>query len=127
MQDLFAPTAGAILCVWMPESEHVCVPGPKFRPVLLLDRARQEDGTLEVLVAYGTSQQTNCQGRADFVLRSAEAKFLHHDTKFRLEKRMWLPVTQAFFTNNGHVQILGSVPPTALRRLLIAAKEAGIV
>ena len=126
MKDLFAPRAGAIVWAWMPESEHVIVPGPKFRPVLILDAARREDSTLEVLVAYGTTQKTDRFGRGELILRKAEAPFLKDDTKFLLAKRMWLPVTRGFFAMNGVVTTLNDLPASVVPVLYRAAVEVGL-
>lgn len=124
MKDLFAPFQGAIVMAWMPEAEHACVPGSKFRPVLLLAEDRRADGTLEVLVAYGTSQQTHRCALGEFTVQRRSAPFLAKDTKFCLGKRMWLPVTEEYFACDGQVSILGSVPLPSLRDLKQAAREA---
>ena len=126
MKDLFAPFPGAIVMAWMPESEHACAPGPKFRPVLLLAENRRPDGTLEVLVAYGTSQQTSRNAPGEFTVRCQDAAFLAKDTRFSLNKRMWLSVTREYFQRDGKTKVLGSLPAKSLRGTARAAQEVGL-
>lgn len=123
MRDYLAPVVGAIYWASMPYAEDVCVAGPKQRPVLLLEHARTAYGTLEVLVAYGTSQKTDRFHLGETVVRKNEAPFLNADTKFCLTKRMWLPATEEFFSN---AQPLGMFPKACLRALKDACLEAGI-
>lgn len=127
MQDLFALKAGAIIKAWMPEREAVFARGPKFRPVLVLDKHVRTDGDLEVLVAYGTSKRTNWCDATHFVVPKGLNKLLRHDTKFCLERRMWLPASEAFFTKHGEVQTLGSVPFKCLPKFQQAAQNAGLL
>jgi len=126
VNDLFAPFPGAIVMAWMPETEHACAPGPKFRPVLLLAEDRRADGTLEVLVAFGTSQQTSRNGPGQFTVRQRDAAFLAKDTRFCLRKRFWLPLTEEFFCADGQAKVLGSLPQRSVQDLHRAAQEVGL-
>ncbi len=50
--------AGTVLGCWFPEEG--LAPGPKFRPVVVLDVfTNQKTGVQELLVAYGSSQHTS--------------------------------------------------------------------
>lgn len=126
MNDLFAPFPGAVVMAWMPETEHACAPGPKFRPVLLLAEDRRADGTREVLVAYGTSQQANRNALGEFTVWRRFAAFLSKDTRFCLRKRMWLPMTEEFFCADGQAKVLGSLPKRSVQDLQRAVQEVGL-
>jgi len=95
MIELSAPI-GAIVRVWFPESEAVMQPGPKFRPALVLG-VTEVDGCRKVLVAYGTSQNTERTGRGEFTIRAEKTYSLESDTKFCLMRRLWLPLTKEYF------------------------------
>lgn len=125
--DLFAPDAGAIYRCWFPNSETVFAKGDKFRPVLLMQVRRREDETLEVFVAYGTSQRTDRIGRGEFVVRKSPTLGLEADTKFTLAKACWLPVTEHWFSDETGVACLGTLPVKLHREFYRAAKECGFV
>lgn len=125
--DLFAPQAGAIWLVWFPESEEVFSPGPKFRPAVILDANRKQDGTLEVLVAYGTTKRTKERRLDEFVVRAEQPLRLRADTKFKLGKLAWLPVTEQWFSKAGACVHLGNVPLKSMQDFMLACRAAGLV
>lgn len=130
MKDLFAPQVGAIYWCRFPEDETVFCPG-KVRPVLLLDTSRREDGQMEVLVAYGTSQKLDLQHKGEF-LYAVQAEGLTVEGKFRLGKRRWLPVTNEYFRSNpslpkGTPVKIGVLPKEYMRMFHRAAEEAGLI
>lgn len=97
MGAIFTPHAGQIVLAWMPESEQVCAPGPKFRPVLILECAIGNHEQHEALVSYGTSQQTGICRLGEFTIHPGPETLLKKPTKFSLLKRMWLPLSVEFF------------------------------
>jgi hypothetical protein len=108
--------------------EHVFADecGKAGRPCLVLEMSDEgRNGSPEVLVAYGTSQHTERQGRGEFVLTVKEAPFLRKSTKFCLERRMWLPLAR--FVAGDQVEVAGALPRNALVRLQRAAVEAGLI
>ena len=123
MCEISAPV-GAIVRVWFPESESVLVPGPKFRPALVLEVNERPDGRREVLVAYGTSQNTHCYARGEFIVTGGEQHDLDSDTKFRLQRRVWLPLTSDYFCSCGRQPKPVPLPKSVLLAFYRAAKEA---
>lgn len=128
MQTSSPPQAGQIIWGRFPEMEHVFADecGKAGRPCLVLEMSDEgRNGSPEVLVAYGTSQHTERQGRGEFVLTVKEAPCLRKSTKFCLERRMWLPLAR--FAASGQVEVAGALPRNALVRLQRAAVEAGLI
>lgn len=132
MNHLFAPRVGEIVWCQFPDIPIVDRPGAKTRPVLVLDITRKGDGRTEVLVAYGTSQNTNHRGRGEFTVDSKNAASgLAKPTKFCLRSILWLPATAEFFhpnpnLPNGSAINIGTVPTTDMRSFHTAAVEAGL-
>lgn len=125
MSEISAPV-GAIVRVWFPESESVLVPGPKFRPALVLEVNERSDGRREVLVAYGTSQNTRSFSLGEFTVNGGEHD-LDSDTKFRLQRRVWLPLTSEYFCSCGRQPKPVSLRKSALSALARAAKEVRLL
>lgn len=122
MTNPLAPLIGACVWAWMPESENVLVPGPKLRPTLILEA--DEHG---VLVAYGTSQNTDRYGPGEFVVTPDEMPGLSKATKFCLAKAFRLPFNKAFFLQHGQLKVAGILPASAKRKLALAAEEVGFI
>lgn len=120
---------GSVLGCWFPEEG--LVPGPKFRPVVVLDVVQNEEtGRQELLVAYGTSQHTRCPLSHEFTATAAERSgwtgFNEKDTMFNLKCLRNLPLVSKYF---GSPKIVGNVTTNkSLRcKFAIAAHEAGLV
>lgn len=113
---------GAIVFVWLPEEGASSQPGPKFRPVYILDVV---DGRAKV--AYGTSQRTREIFRGEFLIAHAEFPSLDKDTKFSLRRHYWIPLNEAFFTRNGKLVSLGRLTPVLSQRVVTAAEEVGMI
>lgn len=128
METIFTPRAGDIVFAWMPESEQTDQPGPKFRPVLILECSAGQNGQLQVLVAYGTSQHTNAHGLGEFTVHPCPEAPLNKPTKFSLLKRMRLPLEQRFFADqDGFPHSSGAVPVKTLGSFMRACQEAGLI
>ena len=94
------PVPGDIVYCRFPE--EVGKPGPKPRPALVTGLAHFEDGTIGVVVAYGTSQRVDqlYAGEFSIVPEDGEpyrAAGLSYPTKFDLRRRVTLPYTDAWF------------------------------
>lgn len=113
---------GAIVFVWLPNEGAPTQPGPKFRPVYILDVA---DGRAKV--AYGTSQRTREIFRGEFLISHSEFPQLAKDTKFSLRKHYWIPLNEAFFTRHGKLVSLGRLTPELSQRVVTAAEEIGMI
>ena len=112
--------AGAIVFIWFPEEEAPHKPGPKYRPALItevdLERKR-------LLAVYGTSQNTERQGKGEITFTTAEITGLSKDTKFCLGKSVWLPLEAEYLTQDGKLSVVGRVPSNRSRDLLQAIEE----
>ena len=126
MCEISAPI-GAIVRVWFPESEAVMVPGPKFRPVLVLQVATRSDGRREALVTYGTSQNTRSCGLGEFTVKSGDVHCLDRDTKFCLTRAVWLPLTKQYFYTGRAQPAPESLRGASMSSFFRAAKEARLV
>jgi len=126
MKSTLAPTPGAIVRVWFPESETVMHPGPKFRPVLVLAVSCDSKEAPRALVAYGTSQRTDRYARGEVVVPRSRAPSLECDTKFCLTKAIWLPLSNEYFSSNGRQQSPIQFPVERLPNLRQALEESGI-
>lgn len=124
MKTLFAPL-GAVVRVWFPETESVMLPGPKFRPCLVL--AVDHEGSIpRVLVAYGTSQQTQRCALGEFTAPRSMLPDLEKDTKFCLTKAIWLPLTREYFAVRGRQPSPAAIPPgliAVMRRAYLEAQS----
>ena len=94
-------------------------PGPKPRPALVLE-VTQLAGGIEVMVAYGTSQNLGRLLAGEFAIRKLEnaAAYtlagLSYDTKFNLAETLLLPWDSEFFAippdpKHGQIPQLGSL------------------
>lgn len=120
MSSRLAPLVGHIVLAWFPESESVSEPGPKARPVLVLEADDQH-----LLCAYGTSN-THCCYRGEFRVSSDDYK-LTRETKFSLKKVMRLPFQPNFFQVDGRLVSLGQLTPSDGEQLYLAMQETGMV
>jgi hypothetical protein len=78
----------------MPETEEVCSPGRKFRPVFVV-ATDDRNGRTEVLCVYGTSQHIDRIGRGEFVVSCSDLP-LEKPTKFSFRKMFWLPLDKTY-------------------------------
>lgn len=113
---------GAVISCWYPQHDSPGLPGPKFRPVLVVGF----DPEAKALhVVYGTSQHTHRNGRGEITFTPAEINGLSKDTKFSLRNAAWLPLSAEYFAcAKGTYQILGSIPKARLGQLADAVAEA---
>ena len=125
MCHLAAPV-GAIVRVWFPETEDVMSAGSKFRPCLVL-AGRQTNHGVEVLVAYGTSQNTQARGIGEFTVAKDLQVSIEKDTKFCLTRRIWLPLTKNLFCINGRQPAPEMIHAAAMVEFHRAAREAKIL
>ena len=126
MKSTLAPTPGAIVRVWFPESESVMQPGPKFRPVLVLAVCCESNEGPRALVAYGTSQRTDRYSRGEVVVPRSLVPSLECDTKFCLTKAIWLPLSREYFSSNGRQPAPTPFPLERLPNLRQALEESGL-
>lgn len=114
---------GAILFAWLPKDEAPHRPGPKFRPVLVIDA----DPIAERLcLAYGTSQHTGRNARGEITFRRGEISGLNKDTKFCLGKTKWVPARAEYLSRTGSIGdivVLGVIPKKRSRDLLVRLEE----
>lgn len=112
----FSAPVGAIVHAWFPESEAVMTPGPKLRPVLVLSVEDRGNGRREALVAYGTSQHPERVGQGSFTISAAKTKALKVDTRFDLQRRLWLPLDERYFDTAHAPEIVPLDHMAAFRR-----------
>nr|WP_298057465.1 hypothetical protein [uncultured Halomonas sp.] len=114
---------GAVLYCWMPHSETPLQPGPKFRPVLVIDH---DTATNKVRVAPGTTQRLASLYRGEILIESVlGGAGLHQPTKFKVKQASWLPLTPAFFKGHGNEHRFGGVIPLhRVRELHEIVREA---
>lgn len=116
---------GAIVYCWLPLTEAPHEPGPKFRPVLVVEH----DQRLGIVrVAPGTTRNLDLLYRGEFLVDDAEAgEGLHCTTKFKLLGSLTLPLEPRFFMGHGRkFRVAGSVPLSRQRLFYEALREAGI-
>jgi hypothetical protein len=78
--------------------DKVGKPGPKDRPALVTKVATYEDGSVDVEVAYGTSQDTRQVHPGELVVSAQDPEAgLSKDTKFDLCNIVGLPFTDEWF------------------------------
>ena len=95
------PVPGDIVYCRFPE-EEVGKPGAKPRPALVTGLVRFDDGTVGVVVAYGTSQRVDQLHSGEFAIVPGDgepyvAAGLSFPTKFDLRRRVPLPYNDAWF------------------------------
>lgn len=114
---------GSVIYAWFPEQAHLMQPGSKFRPCLVVDI---DHNSKTILLAYGTSQQTDRQDRGQFTIKKSEMQSLQKDTKFSMSNPLWVPMKTEFLSRNPselHVQVVGQVPRSVAARLVRALEE----
>lgn len=116
---------GAIVYCWLPLTEAPYEPGPKFRPVLVVEHDMQSG---RVRVAPGTTRKLDLLYRGEFLVDDAEGgEGLHCTTKFKLLGSLWLSLQPRFFLGHGRkFRCAGSVPLSRQRLFFEALREAGI-
>ena len=118
------PVPGEIVYCRFPEiAGHAA---PKSRPALVTGLAQFEDGTLGVVVAYGTSQRVNELYAGEFAIAPGDgeayrAAGLSFPTKFNLAKRVTLPYTDVWFRvppapSFGQTPKMGILHPSLMKR-----------
>ncbi len=117
---LAPPPVAAVVRCWLPEVESVLVPGPKFRPVLVMAVDDESHVVPRVLVAYGTSQHTERVALGEFVAPRSVVPELECDTKFCLRRALWLPLSCEYFAARGR-QPMPVALPARLTPLLMRA------
>ena len=91
-----APKPGDIVQCRFPESAFA-IPGPKERPALVT-KVETRAGSVDVEVAYGTSQGIDDVHPGEFVVRMSDPDAgLHKDTKFDLCAIVALPFDTDWF------------------------------
>lgn len=126
MSSNLSALVGGIVFTWWPDDQNPALPGPKFRPAYVMDI---DFANNRALLAYGTSQRQESCRCGEIMIRRAEMKRLKSDTKFRLNKAKWLPLTPEYFSQSktgSDVVYFGTPPAARADDLLIAASEAGI-
>lgn len=126
------PAPGDIVYCRFPEI--LGKPGPKPRPALVTGLAEFEDGTLAVVVAYGTSRKTTRLLAGEFLIAPVDgeayrAAGLSFATKFDLRRRVILPCTDEWFRVPpvpffGQTPKLGILHPSLMRRAQAAFASA---
>lgn len=114
---------GAILFAWLPEDENPHHPGPKFRPVLVINA---DPNAKRILVAYGTSQNVERNGKGEITFRTDEVPGLSKDTKFCLAKAKWIPVSPEFLYQSpaaAKLAVLGMFPRRRSHELMQRVDE----
>ena len=108
MKNLSA-LVGAIVFAWLPESERPHAPGPKYRPVLVIDT---DIKNRRIRLAYGTSQKTEVNYAGEITMAKDDVPGLSKDTKFALKKSFWVPLDNAYFCHpkTGSLTIIGYIP-----------------
>jgi hypothetical protein len=117
------PTAGDIVWCHFPDNIH---PKPKPRPALVVSTKEDNEGTIFVSVAYGTSQKTNHLYSGEFkIAKSAHpaayaSAGLSFDTKFDLRHILELPFNDTYFSvpphsPHGQTPQLGTLHPSMVR------------
>lgn len=116
---------GSVIYAWFPDQASLVRPGLKFRPCLVVDVDLPSN---TILLAYGSSQQTERWDRGQFTIKQSEMPALVKSTKFSLCSRLWLPMTAEYLSRNPEcllqVQVVGRVPRIVATRLLRALEEA---
>lgn len=120
MKNTLKPNRLIVLKVWLPDHENPNQPGPKYRPVLLLD---VNPLTNEILVIYGTSQNTSIIRRGEFTVH---LDCLAKPTKFCCSYQRWIPATDLYLCRNGEKHVLGFLTKNYYSPLLDALKEIQI-
>ncbi|MBZ9574527.1 hypothetical protein [Modicisalibacter sp. MOD 31.J] len=116
---------GAVVFAWLPEDEAPHHPGPKFRPVLVVDMDLERK---QLCVAYGTSQRVDRCGRGEIVFTPKEIEKLSKPTKFCLGKAKWIPLSSSYLSKTGegkNVAYLGRTPANRAADLLKRLEEVG--
>lgn len=92
-----APKPGDIVQCRFPQKEFD-VPGPKERPALVTKVETYSDGSVDVEVAYGTSQGTDDVHAGEFVVPASDpAAGLEKNTKFDLRNLRRLAFNDQWF------------------------------
>jgi hypothetical protein len=111
---------GAVIFAYWPEDERPHHPGPKFRPVLVVDVSDQR-----ALVAYGTSQRTDRNARGEITVSREDMPGLSKDTKFCLGKTQWIPLSTEYIEKDGRTVVLGQIPKHLKADFMSRIEEMG--
>lgn len=120
-----AALIGACLFTWFPEASCPWAPGPKFRPGIVLDF---DPNLNRLLVAYGTSQRTEENGRGEITFTKDEIVGLSKDTKFCFTNSRWLDAKPEYFIgSDGKPVVLGFIPSNRVTEFQLRLQEAGLI
>lgn len=114
---------GAIIFAWMPQDENPNRPGPKFRPVLVIDADIESK---RILVAYGTSQDVWRNNKGEITFTTHEVPGLTKDTKFCLAKAKWIDLSPEYLSkslNSTKFTVLGMFPRRRSHELQVRLEE----
>lgn len=103
-----------VMYVWLPDHNNPNQPGPKYRPVLVLDVNSQ---TKELLVVYGTSQKAQYPLKGEFTV---DFPGLTKPTKFCFTYQRWIPATDSYLCKDGNKNIIGYLPQKYYPRVIDA-------
>mgnify|MGYP004703423871 CR=1 FL=1 len=106
-----------VLYAWLPDHNNPHQPGPKYRPVLVLDINPQNQ---QLLVVYGTSQNTQQMGKGEFTVH---LEGLSKPTKFCFAYQRWIPANDLYLCKNGKKHVVGSLPSDYYDRVIDALEE----
>lgn len=118
-----SPLIGAILFAWLPDHLRPNNPGPKFRPVMVIEA---DVANKRLLVAYGTSQKVDRCHRGEIVFRKEDIEGLTKDTKFCLGNSKWIPISSEYLSedqSSGGLAILGHIPAKKSDAVLARLQE----
>jgi hypothetical protein len=128
-----APEAGDIVWCRFPENRGI-EPGPKPRPALVVRVFDDHAPRFFVLVAYGTSQKTDCLRSGEFLIGQQDAAAyrlvgLSYSTKFSFRNTVELPFNDEWFrpppgAPHGQIPKLGVLHPSLMPRVRAAFEAA---
>lgn len=114
---------GSVIYAWMPESETPHQPGPKYRPVLIVD---VDDNNGAVCIAPGTTQKLDSVLRGQILIKKLhDGQGLQQTTKFKIDNARWVPASSDFLMGHGQqYRFAGAIPIYKVRELYEVVREA---
>lgn len=124
MSDLSA-LVGAVIFAWCPQSDRPHRPGPKYRPVLVIDLDLKKG---LVKVAYGTKQKPHLCYPGEMLVKQEDLEGLSWDTKFCMGKAMWIPMNGEYLSKSKRpdgvqVTVLGRLPVKYVNHMIRGLEE----
>lgn len=113
---------GSVIYAWMPHSEAPHLPGPKFRPVLVVG---VDEKAAALCIAPGTSQKIDLVYRGQIrVDQVVGGRGLLQPTKFKVDEARWVPCSPGFLQGHGHqYRFAGEIPVNLIRELYEVIRE----